>query len=62
MDNGGDMFIIAFEPMNTYNGAHQRIPPTDKMKEGETNGVLIVKEISKVRTCKLLKRVYEILY
>lgn len=51
MDNGGDMFIIAFEPMNTYTGAHQRIPPTDKMKEGETNGVLIVKEISKVRTC-----------
>ncbi|GMI02548.1 hypothetical protein TrVE_jg10594 [Triparma verrucosa] len=47
MVNGGDMFIIAFEPMNTYTGAHQRIPPTDKMKEGETNGVLIVKEISK---------------
>ena len=61
LKDGRKELILAFVPMNEYNGTHHNLKGTDGMIKGSTKGVYVVKELTKstcewiwiqVRTCE----------
>ncbi|GMH82067.1 hypothetical protein TL16_g09138 [Triparma laevis f. inornata] len=50
-EEGQRTFIIAFAPMETYEGTHHEVTGAEKMVKATTKGVYIVKELTK-NTCE----------
>ncbi|GMI18486.1 hypothetical protein TrLO_g14651 [Triparma laevis f. longispina] len=50
-EEGQRTFIIAFAPLETYEGTHHEVAGTEKMVEATTTGVYIIKELTE-NTCE----------